>query len=324
MTLHPILPPLLLGAVAVLFVAARVVAFRQWQASGRHRAALWRSLGITSAALLLLVAATRIVNVEDQAGIRSAGDAEPNVFLLVDRSPEMAVRDLEDRARMEVARDDIEALIDRYPHARFAVIEFASAPALSWPLSSDTWSLRPELDTVTPYSYSPDAVTQANAGAANTVLRYQLISAVQQYPRATNFVFYLGVGARESRVPAREFDPPADAVDGGAVLGYGTATGGPIPGTDIDRSTVDVATLRAIAGQLDVPFVARSDNAPLDEVLPEGDADNRPATTVTTAGPRSETYWLPALGAAALILIELYLVLRDFRRSRVGGVKVAP
>ncbi len=270
------------------------------------------------------MAATRIVNVDDQAAIRSAGDAEPNVFLLVDRSPDMAVRDLGDRTRMDVARDDIEALIDRYPHARFAVIEFASAPALRWPLSADTWSLRPELDTVTPYSYGPDTVTQANAGAASTVLRYQLISAVQQYPRARNLVFYLGAGARQSRLPAREFDPPADSVDGGAVLGYGTATGGPIPGTDIDRSTADEAALRAIAGQLDVPFVARSDSAPLGKVLPDGGAETRPATTVTAAGPRTETYWLPALGAAALILIELYLVLRDVRRSRLGGVEVMP
>ena len=273
MTLYPVLPPLLLAAVAALFVGARVVAFRQWQASGRHRAALWRWLGVTSAAILLLIAATRVVIVvDDQAAIRSAGDTEPNVFLLVDRSPDMAVRDLGDRTRMEVARDDIEALIDRYPHARFAVIEFASDPTLRWPLSADTWSLRPELDAVTPYGYDPDAVTQTNAGAASTVLRYQLISAVQQYPRAMNLVFYLGAGAGESRLPAREFDPPADSVDGGAVLGYGTVAGGPIPNADTDRSAVDEATLRTIASQLGVPFVARSDSAPLADVLPDGGA----------------------------------------------------
>jgi hypothetical protein len=180
------------------------------------------------------------------------------------------------------------------------------------------------LDAVTPYGYDPDAVTQANAGAASTVLRYQLISAVQQYPRAMNLVFYLGAGARESRLPAREFDPPADSVDGGAVLGYGTAAGGLIPDTDIDRSAVDDVTLRTIASQLGVPFVARSDSAPLAGVLPDGGVGSGPTTTVRAAGPRTETYWLPAMGAAALILIELYLVLRDFRRSRLAGVRVAP
>ena len=107
------------------------------------------------------------------------------------------------------------------------------------------------------------------------MLRYQLISAVQQYPRATTLVFYLGAGAPESRLPAREFDPPADSVDGGAVLGYGTAAGGPIPGTDIERSAVDDAALRAVADQLGVPYVARSDGAPLAAVLPDGGAAER-------------------------------------------------
>ena len=324
MTLHPVLPPVLLGVVAALFVGAQAVALYRWQASGRNRAALWRWLGITSAALLLLVAAARVVIVNgDQAATRSAGDNEPNVFVLVDRSPDMAVRDLDGRTRMELARNDVQVLIDRYPHARFAVIEFASAPALQWPLSADIWSLRPLLETVTPYRYGPDAVTQANAGAASTVLRYQLISAVQHYPRAPNLVFYLGAGTPESRLPAREFDLPTGSV-GGGVLGYGTSAGGAIPGTDIERSSVDEAALRVIAGQLGVPYVARSGNVPLADVLADGGPENGSATTVAAAGPRTETYWLPALGAAALILIELYLVLRDFRRSKLAGVKVVP
>ena len=75
-----------------LLFAAQVVALRRWRASGRSRTALWRWLGVTSAALLLLVAATRVViTADDEPATRSAGDVEPNVFLLVDRSPDMAV-----------------------------------------------------------------------------------------------------------------------------------------------------------------------------------------------------------------------------------------
>jgi Ca-activated chloride channel homolog len=325
MTAHPVLPPLLMAVVAVLLVAVQAVALRRWRASGRSRAALWRWLGVTSAALLLVVAATRVVmTADDESTIRSAGALEPSVFLLIDRSPDMAVRDLDGRTRMELARDDIQALIDRYPRARFAVIGFASGPSLEWPLSADTWSLGPVIDTVAPYAYGSDAVTQTNAGAASTVLRYQLISAVQQYPRAMTLVFYLGAGARESRLPAREFDPPAGSVDGGAVLGYGTNAGGPIPGTDIERSSVDDTTLRAVADQLAVPYVARSADTPLGAALPADDVASEPTTAVATAGGQTETYWLPALVAAILILIELYFVLRDFRRSRLVAVDMVP
>jgi len=322
MTLHPVLPPLLLVAAAVLLVVAQIIALRRWRASGGNRKMLWRWILVTFAALLLVVAAARVTIVAgDEAPTRIAGDAEPNVFLVVDRSPDMAVRDLGGRTRMEVARDDLELLIDRYPRARFAVIGFSAAPSLDWPLSADTWSLRPVLDTIAPYAYGPDALTLTNAGAASTVLRYQLISAVQQYPRATTLVFYLGAGAPESGLPAREFVPPAEAVDGGAVFGYGTPAGGSIPGTDIQRSSVDEATLRAVGDQLGVPYIARSDDAPLTAELPDSRAEE-PTTALASAGGQSETYWLPALGAAVLILIELYLVLRDLRRSRFVSVDV--
>ncbi|MET0702678.1 MAG: VWA domain-containing protein [Mycobacterium sp.] len=325
MTLHPVLPLAVLAVVAGLLAAGQIVALRRWQAGNRHRASLWRWLGMTAAAVLLLVAAARPVIVDaDQAASRTAGSTEPNVFLVVDRSPDMSVRDLDDRTRMEIARADIEALIDRYPGARFAVIGFASAPSLDWPLSADTWSLRPVMDAITPYAFGPDTVTQTNAGAANTVLRYQLITAAQQYPRARNLVFYLGAGAPESYFPAREFDPPAGSVDGGGVLGYGTAAGGPIPGTETERSAVDDPVLRGVAEQLGVPFVPRSDAAPLAGVLPDDRDSGGSAASVATTDGQTETYWLPALGAAVLILVELYLVLRAFRRSRLVGVDVLP
>ncbi len=323
MTLHPLLPPLLLVAVAAI-VAGQFIALRRWRRSGRQRVMLWRWLLVTSAGVLLVIAATRVVITgDDESATRSAGDTEPNVFLVVDRSSEMAVEDIDGRSRMDLARKDLEALIERYPRARFAVIGFSAAPTLQWPLSADTWSLRPLLDTITPYSYDPAAVPQTNAGAASTVLRYQLISAVQQYPRATTLVFYLGAGARESELPAREFVPPTDSVDGGAVLGYGTPQGGPIPGTEIERSSVDDATLRAVAAQLGVPFVARAGgDLPTDQLPDAGGAND--ATAVASRGGQTETYWLPAVGAAVLILIELYFVLRDFRRSRFVTVDVTP
>lgn len=310
MTLHPVLPPLLLVGLAALLALAQVLALRRWRASGRNRTMLWRWLLVTLGALLLVVAAARVAIVAgDDAPTRIAGDAEPNVFLVVDRSPDMAVRDPEGRTRMELARNDLEVLLDRYPRARFAVIGFSSAPSLDWPLSADTWSLRPVLHTITPYAYGPDAVTLTNAGAASTVLRYQLISAVQQYPRAATLVFYLGAGAPESALPAREFVPPAEAIDGGAVLGYGAPAGEP--------------TLREVANQLGVPFITRTDGAPLTAELPESITEE-PTTALAPAAGETETYWLPALGAAFLILIELYLVLRDLRRSRFVSVDVTP
>lgn len=324
MTLQPVLPLLLLAAVAAAIVVARVVALRRLTAAGRTRPALWRWCGLTLAALLLLVAAARpVIGSDHQGTIRAAGDGDPNVFIVVDRSADMRVGDLAGgRERMAGARDDISALIDRYPDARFAVIAFASRPSLDWPLSADTWSLRPVTSAMTPYASAPDALLQNNVGAAGNVLRYQLIGARQQFPRAQNLVFYLGAGAAETEVPQRRFELPEGAVDGGAVLGYGSADGGPIPGTDVAQSPIDEQALRGVADQIGVPYVPRDGTTPLAGVLEDQGTVIGPPPPVAAPAGRTELYWAPAIGAAILVLIELYLVLLEFRRSRLANADV--
>ncbi|AKS31391.1 hypothetical protein [Mycolicibacterium goodii] len=285
MNLHPVLPALALAAVAAAVLAARAAVLGR----ARGRAARWRWAGITAAALLLLIAALRPTFGDDgQQAVRAAGDREPNVFVVVDRSPDMG-------PHMAGVRADIATLIDRHPEARFAVIGFTSRPTLSWPLSADTWSLRPVVEALD-VDLGTD-VEQANVGAAGNMLRYQLISAQQQFPRAANLVYYLGAGAPESQAPQRDFDLPEDAVDGGAVVGYGAA---------------GAQRLRAVAGQIGVPYVGRT--APLAE-LPADDAGEAAASAPPAGASRVEIYWAPAGIAAVLVLIELYLVLRELRRN---------
>ncbi len=308
MTFQPVLPPLLLAALAMAIVIVRVVTLRRTAGTDRTRIALWRWVGLTATALLLLGAAARPVLGSDVGDVQQVADPyAPNVFLVVDRSPDMGVDDPGDGGTpMSKARDDAAALIDRYPGARVAVITFGSRAALDWPLSPDTWSLRPVVAALVPYPPAPDATAPTNVGAAANVLRYQLFGAVQQYPRARNLVFYLGAGTLESGVPTSEFDLPEGAVDGGAVLGYG-------PAAD---------SLRPVAEQIGVPYASRNERSPLADALPpDAPAEAEPAA-VARAAERIELYWAFAAAAAALILVELYLVLREFRRTRMTTADV--
>jgi hypothetical protein len=325
MTSQPVLPLSLLFGIAAAILVLRVVALRRLTGAARTRVAVWRWSALTSAMLLLIMAAARpVIEPHAQSATHAAGRQAPNVFLVVDRSPDMRVQDYPDgKSRTVVAREDMAALIDRYPGARVAVISFATKPTLEWPLSADTWSLRPLASTVEPYASAPDTVTQTNAGAAENMLRYQLIGAVQQYPAAKNLVFYLGAGAPESQLPPRSFDLPKGAVDGGAVLGYGTGDGGPIPGTDVARSAIGEHALRGIAGQIGVPYIARDVAEPLASAVPTDTTDAAPELDAPRESRgRTERYWAPAALAAALILVELYLVLREFRRTRLVNTDV--
>lgn len=300
MTFQPVLPWPILAVVAVALVLARLVALRQvlLAAAGRRTRAVLRWGGVTLAVLLVIAAATRPALRDDKIrGGTSAAGENLNVFLIVDRSVDSGVDDYgPGQSRIAGMRDDIAALIKRYPGARYTLIDFASRATLDWPLSEDVWSLRPTVAALDSYRGGPNAGADVDAAAANNVLRYQLIQAAQQYPGARNVVLYFGSGAPGSSAPQGDFT--SGSVDGGAVLGYGR--------TD----AIDEARLRKIAGQLVVPYQHREPGEPFQPDLSDHPSG---AGTRAEAGALLELYWLPALFAAALLLGEIYLSVREFR-----------
>lgn len=309
MTFTPVVAPVMLAVVAAAVIALRLITMRQLATNRRQRwTTVWRWAGLTLAVVLLLIAAARpaIGDGEQQTTATRTGDAAPNVFLIVDRSADTGVSDYGDAQRIAGIRDDVAALIDRYPGARFALITFASRPSQEWPLSEDGWSLKPVVAELRPYSRDAGEV---NAAAAANVLRYQLIAAGQRHPGAPNLVFYFGSGAPGSTAPQGEFNPVAGSVDGGAVFGYGVGR--------------NEQGLRPIAQQLDVPYVPRDGARPVTDALPPQDA--APAESSATEQPpdRTDLYWVFTLVAAVLLLFEIYLTLREFRASRRARREVA-
>ncbi|OBH95474.1 hypothetical protein [Mycobacterium sp. E2733] len=302
MTFHPLLPWAIFAVVAGALLLARLVALRQVLLSAgrrRGRAAL-RWTGVTFAVLLLVAATTRpgLRDDEDSRGATRTAGENLNVFLVVDRSADSGVEDYGAREpRIAGMRDDIGAVTKQYPAARYALIGFASRASLDWPLSEDVWSLQPTVAALG----SPNAgAANVNVGAADNVLRYQLIQATQQYPGSRNVVLYFGSGAPGSRAPQGDFNLTQSAVAGGAVLGYGRS------------DAINEIGLHRIAAQLDVPYVHRDPGQPFRPDLPDT-SDIR-----AEASDRIELYWLPALLAAGLLLAEIYLSVREFRRGRVA------
>ena len=317
MTVQPVLPPTLLLVIAAMLIALRFISMRNLHSSrGARWATVWRWCGPTLAVLLLLIAAWRpgLEHHSQEAAAAAPSGENVNVFLVVDRSPDSGIDDYDGKPRMDGIRADIGALIDRYPRARFAMIAFASRSSLDWPLSEDLWSLEPVVAALRPYSAS-DA--EADAAAAATVLRYQLIATGQQYPDSTNLVFYFGSGASGSRAPQGEFEPVAGTVDGGAVFGYGTP--------EDNTAGYDEQRLRLIAGQLGVPYVHRQDGGPLPRTQPKSVATQAPESHAAASSivQRTELYWVFTLLASVLLLFEIFLTIRDYRRTRMARRSVA-
>ena len=293
MTFEPVLPAVVLAVAAAAVLILRAAALPGAAKKGRPSLIRWTV--ITVALTLILLAAARPVSGPAAAESGQRPQDGANVYFVVDRSADSAIDDYGGAQRMSGMRDDIARLVDEHPGARFAVIGFASRPAVDWPLSADSWSLLPVVESLNPYPGSDAA--EVNAGAAANTLRYQLISAGQQYPHAPNLVYYLGSGAAGSTLPQGVFDTPP--VDGGAVLGYGRG-----PGED---------RLREIAGQLGVPYVSRAAGADLPAAASGQDT---PAQVTAPATRRVEYYWALTMAATLLLLAEIFLTTRDLRRAR--------
>ena len=349
MNFLPIWPLWAMLALAAVLIGVRLYTLYRVlvrTGPGRYRPVVGRWLGLSLAVLLILLAATRPALAADHSQGAPPPSApilaDVNVFFVVDRSPNQRVEDFgEGKSRMAGARADILALMNNYPRARFALIGFSSGARMDWPLSDDAWSLTPVVEGLSPYTSIPaDAPAKVNAGAAAEILTQKIGQATRDYPNAKNLVFYLGSGAPGSRAEQGSFAAAKDLITGGAVLGYGSAKGGPVPQGFYDgrkvfmadqnngallNSTLNEGELKSVADQLGVPYFGRAAGQPITPVVPVVDAGAQAEDTTVVGSEtieRNELYWLFTGAAAVLLLVEVFLSVRDIRRSRTARADV--
>lgn len=348
MTIYPVVPVVWLLVIGVFLLAIRMIALYRLlvrTASGNYRHVVTRWAGLTLAVILLLVAACRPGYETNRAGPSAnlnptaAVDPNVNVFFVVDRSVDSRVEDFGDhKSRMSGIRSDVRALVDEFPHARFAVISFSAKASLDWPLSDDAWSLKSFVKGLSPYTLvTANAVFEVNASAARNLLRDKVDEAAQAFHGSKSVVFYLGGGGGGSRVAPTPFDGIRAKVAGGAVLGYGTAEGGLVPQGWIDgtkayqtdpggdepmRSSLDQPRLKDIAVELNVPYFHREGGQQINGVVPvldRGTGDQGEGNQLRSQMiERQELYWLFTLLAAALLLADLVASIREYRRNRLS------
>jgi Ca-activated chloride channel homolog len=229
-------------------------------------------------------------------------------------------------------------LVDEYPRARFAVIAFAAGASIDWPLSDDAWSLKSFVKGLSPYTLvTANALFQVNATAARDLLRDKLDEASKTYYASKSLVFYLGEGAAGSRVPPVPFEGLKAKAAGGAVLGYGTPEGGPVPQGWLDgamayqtdpggggplNSSIDQHRLKDIAAEINVPYFHRESGEQISGVIPAFDRgpsiQGEGNQLRTEMIERQDLYWLFTLLSATLLLAELAATIREYRRNRLS------
>lgn len=319
MTLDPLLPLPLLVPAALLFVAACVLCLVR----ERERRLAW---GLRAGVALALSFALLRPGTEVSVGSTQVA-ASADVFILADTSASAAAEDWDgERPRLEGIREDIGAIVDAVPGARYSLITFDSTAEPRMPLTTDDAAMRTAAEVMQPEIGSYSGGT--SIGVASGLLSERLEAAAAERPDSARLVFYLGDGEQTATGEPESFRDCAALVTGGAVFGYGTAGGGRMrenPGPyamggadyirDRDsgepaRSFIDEERLEAVAQQLGVGYEKRAaGRAPSIEVAFGTEATGEGKDVVG----RSEATWL-ALGAAFVLLVaDLVLATRQWR-----------
>ncbi len=273
---------------------------------------------------------------------RDTSVADVDLFFVVDRTGSMAAEDYGPEGgqeRLDGVRHDIASLTEAIPGARYSIISFDSQASRQLPLTTDARAITSWADTfhreITRYSHG--SLTDRPLDE----LRAALQGSAEQHPANARLVFFLSDGEQTAQGEPRSFADLAPLVDGGAVLGYGTAEGGPMKEYDPDvepedaeyiidwsqpsedgepveaLSVLDEETLKALADQLGVPYVHRTGPTETASLVAGVDPQQ-----VAADGRRDITAYRPvvwpfAIALVALLGLEAWFWARSASRSLV-------
>lgn len=340
MTLRMLWPVWALAAVLVPLLA--LCAWRLRTSHGERRLDWARRTAMV--ACVAVIGLCPAIPSTEQGGLVSNAE----LYFVVDRTGSMAAEDYNgSEPRLHGVSHDMVALTQALPGSRYAIISFDSQATRQLPLTTDARAVRSWADTLR------QEITAYSAGSSVDrpldQLRETLTAAAERNPSNVRLVFFFSDGENTNGSGSdasdgfESFADLAPLVDGGAVLGYGTAEGGRMRSYDGTSSTgygtdapyitddtgadaisrIDETTLRTIADQMGVQYTHRIAPSEVTSLVDDIDLQalaedgRRDLTTYT------DVYWPAAVLLAMLLAWEAWDLSREVPKRRRGGAGVA-
>jgi len=255
-----------------------------------------------------------------------------DVIVVIDRTRSMAALDYDGKQpRVTGAKADLTALAAALPGARFGMLAFGTDARVVLPLTTDSAAFGAAVDTL--YLEKPKDGVGSRADRPVPELKDLLERSAEQAPHRRRLVVYVGDG--EDTTTEGEDASYADVRDdvaGGAVLGYGTTGGAPMPQDDqLDgdlglvqdpatgdtaQSHADLDHLQQIADELGVPFEHRTRPGGMDALAESFQASYSDGAGGHRRPAKHDLTWLAGVLLLGLLLLELHAGWRAVWSSR--------
>ena len=244
-----------------------------------------------------------------------------DVAFVVDTTISMWAEDHKGGMRIDGVRNDIRSIMEALPGSSFSLITFDNGAQILTPFTQDIVAVEEMLGDLNMPSYATSRGSSLNT--SYEALHMMVESAARKEGERKTVVFLFSDGETTNGDTLQSFKDLGRLVDSGAVLGYGTESGGAMyyPGRGYIRnssngdkalSRIDETTLRQIAGDLSVPYINETKDTgnSLAGRLQSVRLMSRQAAFAT--GNRegyTETYHYFAMFVEFLLLVWMYLTI---------------
>jgi Ca-activated chloride channel family protein len=270
-------------------------------------------------------------------GSSPAGMLNLDVIFVVDTTLSMAAEDFDGESqRLEAAKKDITQLSEKMVGARFSIITFDTEVETVLPMTTDRAALETVVSSLKAELAFASRGSSIDKPIDETVKR--LKANKDQNPQRPNLVFYMGDGEQTVKEEPKTFAVLKDYLKGGAVLQYGTETGGKMKefstdpsdrdyvidyedtskpfGTAAALSKADPTRLKVIAEQMGVSYVDRSQPSDITQAFGESNAE-RIADATKPVNFFTNLYFLFALPLTGLLIWEGLYVYKRYSELKV-------
>lgn len=256
-----------------------------------------------------------------------------NLHFIVDNTGSMATRDMDngEKYRFEKAAADMKKIVSLFPGAKYSIYTIDYGIYQAMPLISNMETANSYIETLKPKN---SRLTNNSSLSELLSYSYEHIKKYSgRFPERANLVFFLSDGEDANGKTAVPNDF-GGLISGGAVIGYGTATGGEVHEIDYNNevedyalkdpvtrsahiSKLDESNMKAVATTLGINYYRRSssnDKFSNNEHFFGGKAEYHGDDR--QVGIKTDLYWIPMLFAIGLLLFDFLKILESLLLER--------
>lgn len=261
-----------------------------------------------------------LINLRVMYPNRNAISASNNldVLFVIDNTISMNAEDYNGKnPRLDGVKKDCEYIINKLNGARFSLITFNNKAKIVIPFTKDVNIAKQSIEIIEPVSYLYAKGSTLNV-SLDTIIKSLESSAKQEDRR--RIIFYISDGEINTNEKLESFKEISKYVKNGAVLGYGTTSGGYMLETGYDTSTknyvqdnetfsnaisiINENNLKQLANDMNIDYIHMEKQSGIDKKLKEIDKIIKSDFVSTNKKAYNDTYFILIFPLLILLLLK--------------------